>query len=61
MRGSVSLNKVAKEGLPDTLAFEQRPEHVFYGEEKILTQNGNGKKKKKKQVLEYRHPFEKYI
>lgn len=48
MRGSVSLNKVAKEGLPDTLAFEQRPEHVFYGEEKILTQNGNGKKKQNK-------------
>ena len=47
MRDSVSLNKVAKEGLPDTLAFEQRPERVFYGEEKILTQYGNGKKQNK--------------
>lgn len=36
VRGSVSLNKVAKEGLPDTLAFEQRPERVFYEEERNI-------------------------
>ena len=34
VRGSVSLNKEAKEHLPDILAFEQRPERVFYGEER---------------------------
>lgn len=43
MRGRVGLNKVAREGLPDPLAFEQRPERVFYGEGKILTQNANKK------------------
>lgn len=36
VRGSGNLNKVAKEGLPDTLAFEQRPERVFYGEERNI-------------------------
>ena len=43
MRDRVGLNKVAREGLPDPLAFEQRPECVFYGEGKILTQNANKK------------------
>lgn len=43
VRGRVGLNKVAREGLPDPLAFEQRPERVFYGEGKILTQNANKK------------------
>lgn len=34
VRGGVNLNKVARRGFPEMLAFEQRPEDVFFGEEK---------------------------